>query len=533
MTRAVPDQGANATGAGLPPKALFSVFDKTGAAQFAAGLVDLGWEILASGGTATALANEGVAVTDVAEHTGTPAMLGHRVVTLHPRIHGGILADRSNPQHWADLAAHVIEPIDLVVVNLYPFDRHPDTETIDIGGPTLLRAAAKNHAHVGVVCDPADYQPVLDELARASGLSDATRRRLARRAFAEASAHDAAIIGWFDAGSDDLPESVHLVMERAESLRYGENPDQRAARYRRWGGAGFFDRVTQHGGAALSYLNLVDADAAWSLACNLGELGAGFGHDDEFGQGAAVIVKHANPCGAAVAGTVADAYQRAFDCDPQSAFGGVVAINGVVDHDTAELMAAAAQADVVIAAGFAQGVRERLHERRAATRILEAPVGEWGAGERRYELRQLSDALLVQDARSQATDPRRWRVVTARQPTADETNDALLAWTVCAAVTSNAVVLARNGVAWGIGAGQPNRAEAGRIATNKAAGRASGGACASDAFYPFPDGIHAAAEAGVAVVVQPGGSMNDPKVIAAADDLGLAMLFTGERRFRH
>ena len=512
-----------------PPRALISAYDKTGVVELAAGLVELGWELIASGGTAGVIEAAGLPVADVADYTGSPTMLGHRVATLHPRIHGGILADRNDPAHWADLEANGIDPIDLVVVNLYPFEASPGIETIDIGGPTMVRAAAKNHAHVGVVVDPTDYPAVLDELRLDGRLSGDTRRRLARKAFAHTEAHDTAIVAWMDRpGSDDeaadaaLPAVVRLELERAETLRYGENPHQQGARYRRRGSSGFFDGVVQHRGPALSYLNLMDAEAAWRLTHTLGD------------RRTAVIVKHANPCGAAVASDLAAAYSRAFDCDPRSAFGGVVAVNAVIDEATADAMVAAAQADVVIAPGYADGVIERLAARRANTRLLEAPETRTAAAS--WELRTLgglAGEFLVQTPRRFGADPVDWQVVTAREPTDSERADAIFAWRVCAHTSSNAVVLARDETAWGIGAGQQNRVEAGQLAAAKAAGRAAGGACASDGFYPFNDGIHAAADAGAAVVVQPGGSVNDAAVIAAADKRNIAMLFTGERQFRH
>ena len=513
-----------------PARALISTHDKTGVAELAAGLVELGWDLIASGGTSRVIEAAGLPVTDVAGYTGSPTMLGHRVVTLHPRIHGGILADRDDPSHRAELEANGIEVIDLVVVNLYPFEASPGIETIDIGGPTMVRAAAKNHAHVGVLVDPADYQPVLAELRSAGQLSAATRQRLARKAFAHTQAHDAAIGEWLAGHGHDeapaaeagLPAVIGLELERAEVLRYGENPHQQGARYRPRGASGFFDGAVQHGGPALSYLNLMDAEAAWRLAHALGD------------GPAAVIVKHANPCGAAVAGDLATAYARAFDCDPRSAFGGVVAVNAVIDEATADAMVAAAQADLIIAPGYEDGVIERLAARRANTRLLEA--SQCGSAEPGWELRTLGGStgdFLVQTPRALEAGPAEWQVVTARQPTGAEMADAVFAWRVCAHVSSNAVVLARDETAWGIGAGQQNRVEAGRLAAGRAAGRAAGGACASDGFYPFADGIDAAADAGVAVVVQPGGSVNDAKVIAVADDRNISMLFTGERQFRH
>lgn len=568
---------------GPPRRALISVSDRTGLIDFARGLDRLGWALIASRGTARALVAAGLAATDAADHTGSPPMLGHRVVTLHPRLHGGILADRSDPAHQADLDAHGIDPIDLVVVNLYPFADRPGAETIDVGGPALVRAAAKNWAHVGVVTDPADYAGVLAELEADGELAAATRRRLARRAFALTAAYDAAIGAWLDqtapadppnaaasapavpdaaldspppaaadgtlppaAADAALPPALHFALERASELRYGENPHQRAARYRRAGRPGFWDGVIQHGGLPLSYLNLLDAAAAWRLACDLGP------------DPAVVIVKHANPCGAATADDLTAAYDRAYRCDPRSAFGGIVAANRFIDEATAEAMAAAAQADVVIASGYAPGAAERLTARRQNTRILQAPAGPTSTDSAQPPPGQTSPGpaqalpgprpsldlvvrslgpdgadLLVQDAARFDSDPADWSVVTARRPTESEMADAAFAWLVCAHTASNAVVLARDRTAWGIGAGQQNRVEAGLVAAARARDRAAGGACASDGFYPFADGLQAAANAGAAVVVQPGGSVNDETVIAAADRLGLAMLFTGERQFRH
>jgi phosphoribosylaminoimidazolecarboxamide formyltransferase/IMP cyclohydrolase len=502
-------------------RALLSVYDKTGIVDLARGLHDLGWELVSSGGTARALAEAGLPVTPVDQVTGTPEMLGHRVVTLHPKIHGGILADRSLPEHQQDLARHGIEPIDLVVVNLYPFDTEPSIELIDIGGPAMVRAAAKNHAHVGVVCDPADYTVVLAELRAAGELSETTRRRLAAAAFARTAAYDAAVARWLGAERDTLPARLNLSLERSgDELRYGENPHQRAARYRLAGTTSWWDGVQQHSGMALSYLNLYDADAAWRIVHDLAEWS---------GQPTVVIVKHANPCGVAVADDLATAYQRAYECDERSAFGGIVALSRAVDEATAAAMVAAAQADVVIAPSYDPGVVDALRTKRKNTRVLSAPPY---VGERRH-LRQISGGFLVQDPHRFEAGREQWRVVTKATPTDAQWRDAELAWRVCGHVTSNSIVLVRDGQAVGIGAGQQNRVEAGQIAAGKAAGRAAGGACASDAFYPFPDGVEAAAEAGVAVVVQPGGSVRDDDVIAAADRLGLAMVFTGERHFLH
>ena len=506
-------------------RALLSVFDKSGLVEFATGLVDAGWQVLASGGTAAALSGAGLEVADLADHTGSPAMLGHRVVTLHPKVHGGILADRTDPDHRADMERYGIEPIDLVVVNLYPFEARPGMETIDIGGPALIRAAAKNHRHVGVVCDPSDYPAVLDAIRSRGWLSRPTRRALARKAFARTAAYDGTIVSWFDErdGKSLLPPSLHLSLERAGVLRYGENPDQPAASYRRVGTAGsanhgedWWNAVVQHGGMALSYLNLLDAGAAWALVHDLGD------------RPAAAVIKHAGPCGAAVGEDPAGAYRKALACDERAAFGGVVALNRLVDLETAALMDGAPQADVIIAPGYAEGVVERIRARRAGTRVLEAPTPR-RAGR---TLRQIEGGWLVQGASPGLSDRSAWRVVSRRDP-GHLVEDAAFAWRVAAHVASNAAVLARNGTAWGIGGGQQDRVGAVEIAVGKASGRAAGGVCASDGFFPFPDGIEAAAAGGVELIIQPGGSVNDRAVVEAADRLGLSMIFTGERRFRH
>jgi len=507
-------------------RALLSVYDKTGLVGLARGLADLGWELVASGKTAVALAEAGVPHTTVEAVTGSPEMLGGRVKTLHPRIHGGILADRSVPSHLADLEAQGITPIDLVVCNLYPFRSDPSVEQIDVGGPTMVRAAAKNHAFVGVLVDPADYGPVLDELRREGGLSAATRLRLARAAFAHTAAYDAAIVGWLDsrrgrhaAGRDgeELPSTVHLAIERAQPLRYGENPHQRAARYRPIGETTWWDGVVQHSGLEMSYLNIYDASAAWVLVHDLGS------------GPAAAIIKHANPCGAAVAADPATAYRLAFECDEKSAFGGIVALNRAIDDDTCAAIVGAAQADVIVAPGYGPGTVDRLRAKRKNTRLLQAPPPT-GID---LDLRQISGGFLVQEPHRFVAGRDQWRVVTKAAPTEEQWADVELAWRLVGHVKSNAIVLVRGGQAVGIGAGQQNRVDAGRIAAEKAAGRAKGGACASDAFYPFPDGVEAAAAAGVAVVIQPGGGLRDDEIIATADRLGLAMVFSGERHFLH
>ena len=504
-------------------RALFSVSDKTGVVELARGLAELGFELIASRGTAKELAEAGLTVTDVASLTDFPPILEHRVVTLHPAVHAGILAKRRDPGHEADLREHEIEPFDLVVVNLYPFGSDPGIELIDIGGPAMVRAAAKNHEFVGVVVDPLDYRHVLWELQGNDGeLHPDTRRALARKAFAHTAAYDAAIVGWMDQTGPDalgLPESVHLSANQAAlDLRYGENPHQRAKLYRLSGQSPWWADMVQHGGVPLSYLNVADADAAWLLAHDLART---------FGQPAAVIVKHANACGAAIAGTAPQAYQRAYECDTRSAFGGIVAITEVVDGATADCIVAAAQADVIIAPGYAPGVVNKLLRKRKNTRILEAPAPMRD----RLHIRQVTGGLLVQDQHNFRRGGR--QVVTERSPTLEEWSDVELAWRVCGWTKSNAIVLAKDGTAWGIGAGQQNRVESGQLAASKADGRAAGGACASDAFYPFPDGIDVAAAAGVAVIIQPGGSIRDAECIARANEHGLAMVFTSERHFFH
>ena len=505
----------------VPKRALLSVHDKTGIADLARGLVEAGWELVSSGGTASVLADEGVPVVEVGEVTGAPEILGGRVKTLHPAIHGGILADRSDPGHLANLEARGIVPIDLVVGNLYPFMSDPGIEFIDIGGPTMVRAAAKNHAHVGVVVDPADYRTVLDEIRAVGSLSDATRRRLARSAFAHTAAYDAAIVAWFDEdpssdhANDLLKPSLHLALDRVHDLRYGENPHQAGARYRAAGSSGWWDTAVVHGGKAMSYLNLFDTEAAWRLVHRLGD------------EPCAVVVKHANPCGAAVGSDIADAYLSAHQCDPMSAFGGVVAVNRPVTPAMAEALSEVFT-EVVVAPAYEPDALALLGERKNL-RVLEAGPPGWPE----LDVRGIDGGLLVQTADDLVAEPSVWRVVTKREPTGAEWDDLEFAWRVVARVSSNAIVLVKNRCAVGIGAGQQNRRDAGRIAAEKAAGRAIDGACASDAFFPFRDGLDAVADAGVTAVVQPGGSLRDDEVVAAADAHGMAMVFTDERHFRH
>jgi len=500
------------------PTALLSVYDKTGIVELAAGLQAAGWRIVSSGGTAAAIAAAGVNVTDLADLTGLPAILDHRVVTLHPKVHGGLLADPTNPAHQADMAEHGIEAIDLVVVNLYPFSSNPSIELIDIGGPAMVRAAAKNHAHVAVVVNPRDYRLVLDEVAANGRLSTATRRRLARDAFATIAAYDAAIANWFDAPSPDsgdvLPIGLHLSLERAQTLRYGENPHQQGARYRLAGATSWWDTAQQLQGKELSYLNLYDTEAAWKLV-------------QRFGRPACVIVKHANPCGVAVAETIEQAYALAHACDPVSAYGGIVALNRPVTAEVAEALAPVFT-EVVVAPSFAADALE-VFGKKANLRVLAAGAPNGVS----LDMRSIDGGLLVQQTDTVSPSRSGWQVVTATEPTPEQWADLEFAWQVCAVVSSNAIVYAKDGQALGIGAGQQNRLDSARIAAERSAGRAEGGVCASDAFFPFRDGLDAAAAAGITAVIQPGGSVRDAEVIAAADEHGIAMVFTGERHFRH
>jgi phosphoribosylaminoimidazolecarboxamide formyltransferase/IMP cyclohydrolase len=506
-------------------RALVSVSDKRGVVELARGLQAAGVELVSSGGTARALRDAGVSVRTVAEVTGQPEILGGRVKTLHPRIHGGLLA-RDDAEQLRELAGQGIAPFDLLVVNLYPFREaaaRPDVsevdvvEQIDIGGPAMLRAAAKTFERVAVVVDPSDYDALLASLPDGPDLT--ARRAWARKAFAHTAAYDAAIVRWFDATEPEpepLPPTLHLALERREVLRYGENPHQAGARYGEIGQRGVWDGAVQHKGPALSFLNLFDAEAAWRLV-------------HRFERPAVVIVKHANPCGVAVADDLPTAYARAFAGDPKSAFGGVVAANRDVDVRTAAALMSNAKADVLVAPGYAPESLEALSSKRKAMRVLEAAA----PGPRGLDLRSIDGGLLVQTPDVVALDREAWRVPTRRTPSEAEWRDLAFVWPVCAAVGSNAIVLAKDEVAVGVGAGQQSRVDAARIAVGKAEGRARGGVAASDAFFPFRDGLDAVAGAGVTAVIQPGGSVRDDEVVAAADEHGVAMVLTGERHFRH
>jgi phosphoribosylaminoimidazolecarboxamide formyltransferase / IMP cyclohydrolase len=509
-------------------RALLSVYDKTGLVEMALGLQDLGWELVASGGTAAALAEAGIDHAEVPELTGIPEMLDGRVKTLHPAVHAGILADRSKPEHLADLEAQGIVPIDLVVCNLYPFWSRPSVEMIDIGGSSMVRAAAKNHEHVGILVDPATYDDVLLELRTRGALSDERRRSLARAAFAHSAAYDSAIVEWLDATdetSDPLPPTLHLSLELAEPLRYGENPHQRGARYRVRGHPTWWDAVVQHSGRQLSYLNLFDTEAAWRLAHELGD-GT---------EAVVVIVKHANPCGAAVHEDLASAYRRALECDPLSAFGGVVALAGACTEEVASEVAAGPQADVIIAESWDPGAVGVLKARRKSTRLLESAQDDARQMQsaRGLEMRTLGGGFLVQERDTFQRGRADWQVATKLVPEHAQWRDLEMAWRVCARTSSNSVVVVADRQAVGVGAGQQSRVEAAQIAVTKAGARARGAAAASDAFFPFRDGLDTLADAGVSCVVQPGGSVLDGEMIAAADERGMAMVLTSERHFRH
>ena len=501
-------------------RALLSVSDKTGIVELARGLTELGFDIVSSGGTAAELASAGVAVKKVSEITGAPEILGGRVKTLHPKIHGGILADRRKQEHVDELAAQGIGAIDLVVCNLYPFERtvavegvaeDDAVEQIDIGGPAMVRAAAKNFHSVAVVVNPERYGSVIDELRADGEVSLATRRRLSLEAFQHTAAYDAAIAAYLS--DDGFPPRLLLSAEKVMDLRYGENPHQSAAFYRSAGPPAGLAAAEQLHGKELSYNNLLDTDAAWKLVLDL--------------EGAAAaIIKHSNPCGVAEAPRLEEAYARALECDRTSAFGGIVALSRPCDRATAEAVAAIFT-EVVIAPDFDADALEVLQAKKNL-RILRGasplPIEP--------EVRRVAGGLLLQspdppDAADTA------KVVTKVEPTDQQWEDLRFAWVVAKHVKSNAIVLAKDRVAVGVGAGQMSRVESTELAARRAGDRARGTACASDAFFPFRDGLDAAVAAGATAVIQPGGSVRDDEVIAAADEHGVPMVFTGRRHFRH
>ncbi|HYZ46608.1 MAG TPA: bifunctional phosphoribosylaminoimidazolecarboxamide formyltransferase/IMP cyclohydrolase [Actinomycetota bacterium] len=502
-----------------PRRALLSVADKTGIVGLARGLVDAGYELVSSGGTAAALSDAGIPVISVTDVTEAPEMLDGRVKTLHPTIHGGILADRRKPSHMEQLGARGIAPIDLVVCNLYPFERtvaragvteDEAVEQIDIGGPAMVRAAAKNFHSVAVIVHPDHYGSVLKEIATTGEVSLETRRALATEAFEHTSSYDAAIASYLGGGAK-APQGLLIRTGKLADLRYGENPHQQGALYGPLG-AGIAS-AEQLGGKELSFNNLLDADAAWGLVC-------------ELEAAAAVIVKHSNPCGTALAGSLAEAHRKALACDPTSAFGGIVALNRTCDETTARSILEVFT-EVVVAPGFDDDALAAFASKKSLRLLRAQPPrpSEWS-------LRSISGGLLAQsfDGPDPLTDA---RVVTGRHPSASQWEDLRFAWTVAKHTKSNAIVLARDGAAVGVGAGQMSRVEATELAARRAGDRAQGTACASDAFFPFRDGLDAAVAAGAAAVIQPGGSVRDAEVVAAADEHGIPMVFTGRRHFRH
>jgi phosphoribosylaminoimidazolecarboxamide formyltransferase/IMP cyclohydrolase len=521
-------------------RALISVSDKTGLVAFATSLAKRGVELLSTGGTAGLLRDTGLAVRDVADLTGFPEMMDGRVKTLHPRVHGGLLALRDDPAHVAAMEAHGIAPIDLLVVNLYPFeatvakgaDYDTCVENIDIGGPAMIRAAAKNHGHVAVVVDPEDYDAVLKTMEENGGAVDgAFRRVLAQRAYARTAAYDAAVSNWLAAEiGEATPRRRAFAGTLAQGLRYGENPHQGAAFYRDGSARVGVATAVQHQGKELSYNNINDTDAAFELVAEF----------DPASGPACAIIKHANPCGVARGASLLDAYRAAYDCDRTSAFGGIVALNRPLDAATADEICQIFT-EVVIAPGADDGAMSIFSKKKNLRLLTTSGLPDPYAGGLAF--RQVAGGFLVQDRDGGFVDEARLNVVTRRAPSAMEIADMLFAWKVAKHVKSNAIVYVKDGATVGIGAGQMSRIDSTRIAARKSADMADvlglpaptveGSVVASDAFFPFPDGLMAAAEAGATAVIQPGGSMRDADVIAAADAAGLAMVFTGQRHFRH
>ena len=519
-------------------RALISVSDKTGLIAFAQRLAAADVELISTGGTARTLREAGLGVRDVAEVTGFPEMMDGRIKTLHPMVHGGLLGRRSDPDHVAAMQAHGIAPIDLAVVNLYPFeatvsagaDYETCVENIDIGGPAMIRAAAKNHAEVAVVIAPRDYDGIAEAIEAEGGTRADQRRLLASRAFARTAAYDAAVSAWMTAAvGDDAPMRRAFAGRLAQPLRYGENPHQRAAFYVDGSARPGVATARQVQGKALSYNNINDIDAAFELVAEL-----------DRGQPAVAIIKHANPCGVATAPGLADAYQRAYDCDRTSAFGGIVALNRPLDGETARRIAEIFT-EVVIAPDADEGARAVFAARKNLRLLLTEGLPDSSAA--RLAWRQVAGGFLVQDHDTGRVSAADLRVVTKRAPNEAELADLLFAWRVAKHVKSNAIVYAKDGATVGIGAGQMSRVDSTRIAARKAEDMAealglsgpptTGSVVASDAFFPFADGLVTAAEAGASAVIQPGGSVRDDEVIATADERGLAMVFTGMRHFRH
>ncbi len=534
-------------------RAILSVTDKTGLVDFARKLSTLGIELVSTGGTAKLLRDSGVTVKDISELTGFPEMLDGRVKTLHPKVHGGILHRREDPKHVAAVGEHGIAPIDMVVVNLYAFEKtaaKPGVafeeliENIDIGGPSMIRSAAKNFHDVAIVTSPSDYESIAGELQRSEGtLSKETKWRLAQKAFAITAAYDSAIASTLERIPADsfhlppetaeFPPTLRFTFQKTLDLRYGENPHQKAAMYSDGSGVGVAN-ARQLQGKELSYNNIVDLQAAWDLA-------------QEFDEPVCAIIKHTNPCGTATGKTLAEAYKRALECDPVSAFGGVIGVNRPIEAEAAEEMhklflevIAAPRFDEAAKAKFATKKNLRLVEvidPRSPGRIRPATPDQTsspqGDAARNWVLKNISGGLLVQDADIRPLEDADLKVVTQRPPTPEEIRALLFAWKVCKHVKSNAIVYARDGQTVGVGAGQMSRVDSAKIGAMKAQLPLKGTVAASDAFFPFPDGVEEIARAGATAIIQPGGSQRDPEVIAAADRLGLAMLFTGVRHFRH
>ena len=519
-------------------RALVSVYEKTGVVEFTRELAQAGIEVVSTGGTAKLLRNSGVRVREVAELTGWPEMLGGRVKTLHPKVHGGILFRRSRPEDGAETRKQGIAPIDLVVVNLYPFEATAARadisaeeliENIDIGGPAMVRSAAKNFESVAVVTDPSDYASLLAEFEERRDWSLSTRLSLARKAFAMTARYDSLIATELErlcaadgsvtlAGRPEFPAQLHLELSRRTTLRYGENPHQKSALYIPSGvPASGLAGARQLQGKELSYNNLVDLDAAWSLV-------------QEFADPACAIVKHNNPCGTAEQNSPAEAYRQALACDPVSAFGGVMAFNRTIDGETAGEVAKLF-VECVIAPRYDSAAREALAGKKNL-RLMEISSAS-GETALSWELKRISGGVLLQDPDSRTISESEVKVVTKRQPSAEELQDLFFGWRVAKHVKSNAIVFAREGRTLGIGAGQMSRVDAVKIAVMKAQQSLTGSAVASDAFFPFPDGVEEAARAGASAVIQPGGSVRDADVIATADRLELSMVFTGIRHFRH
>jgi phosphoribosylaminoimidazolecarboxamide formyltransferase / IMP cyclohydrolase len=517
-------------------RAILSVTDKTGLVEFARSLAAMGVELVSTGGTAKLLRDSGIAVKDISELTGFPEMLDGRVKTLHPKVHGGILHVRGKQEHRAAVKAHGIQPIDMVVVNLYAFEKtaakagaefEDVIENIDIGGPSMVRSAAKNFQDVAIITSPGDYQAIAKEMESSGGsLSLKTKWQLAQKAFATTAAYDSAIAstleqigapesdgGKFEfGGSDSFPETLRLTFRKAFDLRYGENPHQKAALYSDGSGKGVANGK-QLQGKELSYNNIVDLQAAWDLA-------------QEFEDPVCAIIKHTNPCGTAVAGTLVEAYKRALECDPVSAFGGVIGVNRPIHRDTAAEMAKLF-VEAIAAPGFDAAAREIFAAKKNLRLVEVVPM------EQKWVLKNVSGGVLLQDNDMRPLTEADLKIVSERKPTEQEMRDLLFAWKVCKHVKSNAILYARNGQSTGVGAGQMSRVDSAKIGAMKSVLGIQGSVAASDAFFPFPDGVEEIARAGATAIIQPGGSVRDQEVIDAANRLGLAMVMTGVRHFRH